>query len=393
VFKPLWIVWRKEMIDALRDKRSMRMAFLPVFYFVGIFVATFFFVLNMQQDNRVGGTTQIPMVMQGGEYLPELRDWLEEQGAVIETREDDVYLAVRRGDAELALIIPADVIEQKTRGKALTLWLVYDATNRNVHSKLGFVRDQINTWNSRTGSVNLLARGIAPEVGSGLLLRESNVADDQKMSVMLLGSLPMIIVLSAFIASMGFSADMTAGERERRSLESLLITPTSSSNIMLGKWLTSFCLSLAVTFLTLLFLWIALVYLPFSELGVRVLVSSFTMLAILFSLLPMIMLGVSLQLAIAIFARSFKDAQTYIGLFMFIPMVPGLFVMFNPGVTTDWFTWVPVLGQLVVIRDLLVGEAISAQALLRFWLTGLVVTYLTLLFAAAQLRRSRIVYG
>jgi len=393
MFKTLWVVWRKEMIDALRDKRSIRLAFLPVLYFVGLFAAGVFFALKLQQDNRVDGTTQIPMVMQGGDYLPELRDWLEEQGAVIETRADDVYLAVERGDSELALIIPPEVIEQGVRGQALTLWLVYDASNQKVHAKLHFIRSQVQAWSQRTGSVNLLARGIAPEVGVTLQLRESNVADDQKMGVFVLGSLPMIILLSAFIASIGFSADMTAGERERRSLESLLITPASSAAIMLGKWLTSLCLSLAIIVLTLLLLWIALAYLPFSELGLRVSVSAITMGQIFISLLPLVFLAVALQLAVAIFARSFKDAQTYVGVLMLIPMVPGFYTLFNPGVSADWFTWVPVLGQQVVLRDLLVGGELSGQALLRFWLLGLGLTCVTLIFAAAQLRRGKIIYG
>ncbi len=390
---PLLTVWRKEMKDALRDKRSLRLAFLPPLYFAAIFVAGVFFALKLQSDNRVDGTTQIPVVIQGSEYLPELADWLAEQGAVIEHVTDDAYARVEKGDAQFALIIPPDVVEQRTRGKALTLWLVYDASNQKVHARLHFVRGQVQAWSQRTGSLNLLARGIAPEVGITLQLRESNVADDQKMSIFLLGSLPMILVLSVFVASIGFSADMTAGERERRSMEALLITPASSLAIMLGKWLTSLSLTLAVMLTTVLLLWLALVLLPFNELGLRVDVGAGTILWILLALMPLMLLAVGLQLAIAIFARSFKDAQTYVGLIMLIPMIPGFYILFNPGVYAGWFTWVPLLGQQVVIRDLLVGGDMPPRAMLRFWLTGLGSTCLLLLFAASQLRRSRIIYG
>src|SRR5690606_21165635 len=121
-----------------------------------------------------------------------------------------------------------------------------------------------------------------------------------------------------------FSADMTAGERERRSLESLLIMPVSSAAIMIGKWLTSVILTLGMLLLTLVLLWIALTYLPFNQLGLRVDVGWLAMVQISAALLPVVFFAVSLQLAVSIFARSFKDAQTYVGLLMFVPMISGL---------------------------------------------------------------------
>lgn len=387
------IVFRKEWKDAVRDKRAMRLAFLPALYFVAIFSAGVWFSLSLQKDFKVDGITNVPLPVQGGEHLPELIDWLAEQGAEINSIADDAYAQVEKGEQDFALIIPAEVREQKIRGEALTIWLVYDASNQKVHSSLHFLRTQINTWSARIGSLNLLARGIAPEVGITLYLRESNVADDQKMGIFILGSLPMILLLATFIGSIGFSADMTAGERERRSLESLLIMPTSSVAIIVGKWLTSIVLTLGVLLLTLSLLWIALAYLPFNQLGLRVDVNAMAMVQIFSALLPVVLLAVALQLAVSIFARSFKDAQTYVGLLMFIPMVPGFYTLFNPGVYYDWFLWVPILGQQVAIRDLFLGGNLAVGTLLQFWLVALMLTWLFLAIAARQLRRAKIIYG
>lgn len=387
------VVFKKEWRDSVRDKRAMRLAFLPAFYFVGVFTAGVWFALSLQQDYQVDGVTNIPLTVQGGEYLPELTDWLTEQGIIVTPITDDVYQQVELGNKDFALIIPAEVQEQKIRGEALTIWLVYDAADQQVYARLNFVRAQINAWSARIGSLNLLARGIAPEVGITLRLRESNVADDQKMAIYILGSLPMLLLLAVFIGSIGFSADMTAGERERRSLESLLITPVGSGAIMLGKWLTSVLLTLGVLTLTLLLLWLALSYLPFNQMGLRVDVNWLAMLSIFASLLPVVLFAVALQLAIAIFARSFKDAQTYVGLLIVIPMIPGFYTMFNPGVSESWFIWVPILAQQVAIRDIFLGSNISIIALIIFWLIGLVLTVLFLMIAARQLRRAKIIYG
>lgn len=387
------VVFRKEWRDAVRDKRSMRLAFLPVIYFVGIFVGGVLFTLSLQKDYQVDGVVKIPLPVHGGEHLPELIDWLTEQGADIIELDDDAYQQVQTGKRDFALIIPADVVEQKIRGEAMKVWLVYDAANQNVHPRLHFVRSHINAWSARMGSLNLLARGISPEVGAILSLGENNVADDQKMGIFILGGLPMILLIATFIGSIGFSADMTAGERERRSLESLLIMPTSSLAIITGKWLTSLLLTLGVLSLTLVLLWVALTNLPFNQMGVRVDVGWEAMVSIFAVLFPVVLMAVALQLAIAIFARSFKDAQTYVGLLVFIPMVPGFYTMFNPGVYHDWFLWVPILGQQVTVRDLFLGGTLTGGVLLQFWFVAMVLTAAFLLFAAGQLRRAKIIYG
>jgi sodium transport system permease protein len=386
-------IFRKEWKDAVRDKRALRLAFLPALYFVAIFSGGVLFTINLQQDYEVDGMVDISLPVQGGEHLPELMDWLREQGANIVPVDTDAYQQVQQGTHHFALIIPADTHQQQARGESLTLWLVYNAANQQVHSRLHFVRTQINAWSMRTGSLSLLARGISPDLGMTVSLRESNVADDQKMGIYILGGLPMILLLATFIGSIGFSADMTAGERERRSLESLLIMPTASTAIILGKWLTSMLITLGVLILTLILLWVALANLPFNELGLRVDVGWSAMAAIFAALLPIILLAVALQLAVAIFARSFKDAQTYVGLLMFIPMIPGFYTLSNPGVYEDWFLWVPILGQQVVVRDLFLGGSLSSLMLVRFWLTASVITVILLALAAKQLRRAKIIYG
>src|SRR5690606_15442274 len=162
---------------------------------------------------------------------------------------------------------------------------------------------------------------------------------------------------------------------------------------ILGKWLTSMLITLGVLALTLILLWLALANLPFNELGLRVDVGWSAMLSIFAALLPIILLAVALQLAVAIFARSFKDAQTYVGLLMFIPMIPGFYTLSNPGVYEDWFLWVPILGQQVVVRDLFLGGSLNSLMLVRFWLTASVITIILLAMAAKQLRRAKIIYG
>ncbi len=391
--KAMGTVYRKEMKDALRDKRTLRMAFLPPIYFVAIFVGVVIFSVKIANDKKVSGVNSIPVYVQGENNLPELINWLKEEGADVKTIEKDAYQQVKNKQVDFALIIPSEAQEEREQGKTVSIWLVYDGANQKLSSSIGFVRAQVNVWSSRVGAINLIARGVAPEVARPVRLQEDNIADEQKMSVYLLASVPMTLLLAVFIASVGFSADMTAGERERRSLESLLITPASRGAIFAGKWFTSLTLTTAVLLLQLALLAIAFRFLPFNQLGLRVAVNLVDLFNIFFSLMPIVFFAVSLQLSLSLFAKSFKDAQSLIAGLIFIPMALNLYTMFNPGLFYDWWLWVPVLGQSVVIKEILLGGLVAPFAYWKFWSVALALTVLVFLLGIRQLKRPKIIYG
>lgn len=393
VIQKLLIVFRKEWRDALRDKRSLRMAFLPPVYFAAVFVATVLFIIHIKNGSTASVNDPIKLPVMGAEYLPSLVDWLEEQGVDVQPVSGDAYQQVEQKRLDYALIIPAETAQQFAAGESATIWLVYDATNNKIQGSTGFIRQQLWSWNGRLGSLRLLARGIAPSVANPIAIRDMNIASDEKMGFFVMASLPMFLVLLAFIGSVGFSADMTAGERERRSLESLLITPAQSVAIIGGKWLTSLLITLLVLLLEVVLLAIAFAYVPFNDLGLRVNVTPGDLCAIFASLIPLAFFAIGLQVSIAIFARSFKDAQTFIGLLVFIPMIPMFYTMMNPSAFEPWFNWVPVLGQQVAIKEVLMGADFSWLALGQFWLVCLPLTLGLLLFTARQLRKPKIVYG
>lgn len=389
----LLAVFRKELRDALRDKRSLRMAFLPPLYFVAIFVGLVIFAVNLANDKKVAGVNVVPVYIEGEQNLPELVAWLREQGAEVKTIERDAYQQVKAKKIDFALIISAEAKQKRAAGEAAPVWLVYDGANQKLSSSIGFVRAQVYAWSSRTGAINVMARGIAPDVGSPVVLRENNIADEQKMSVYLLASVPMTLLLAVFVASAGFSADMTAGERERRSLESLLITPASTFALFAGKWLTSLSLTVAIVIIQLALLAIAFRFLPFNQLGLKVDVNYLDLINVFWALLPVAFFAVGLQLSLAIFAKSFKDAQSLIAMLVFAPMLLNLYTLFNPGVFYDWWLWVPVLGQAAVVKDIFLGGAIAAFTFWKFWGVGLVLTALTFWLGVKQLRRPKIIYG
>jgi sodium transport system permease protein len=387
------IVFRKEWRDALRDNKSLRMTLLMPIYFVGVFVASSLFIIHISNQSKATNNEPIKLAVVGAEQLPPLIDWLQERGVQVEAVDDGAYQKVETGKLGYALIIPKDAREKFATGESIELALVFDATNGKLQGAIQFVRQQIWSWNGRMGSLRLLSRGISPGIANPVFIRDLNIASDEKMGFFVMASLPMLLILTAFMASVGFSADMTAGERERRSLESLLITPASSTSLVLGKWLNSFSLTLIVLSVEVSLLVAAFAYVPFKELGLRVDVSPIELAGVFAVLASLALLATGLQFLISLFARSFKDAQTYMGLMVFIPMVPLFYTLFNPSAYADWFRWVPVLGHQVLIKDLLLGGTVTAAHFLKLWLVSGVVAFVLLAYTIQQLRKPKIVYG
>lgn len=389
----LWTVFRKEWTDAWRDKRAMRLAWMPVIYFIGMFLLIFFLIVSMQKNDKVAGIANIWVPVYNAEAHPQLKQWMIEQGTNIMSVDKETVTNLAASEHDYVLIFPDDVDEALSQAKPAQVMLVFDASKQNVHQKLNQVRNMVYSFNARESAVNLLARGVSPGTATPVQLTEHNIASDQQMSIYILASVPMILVLAIFIAAIGFSADMTAGERERRSLEALLITPVRSGVLIAGKWLTSALITLMVISVIIILLGMAFRVLPFSHLGVRVDTSIYDWLFILSAFIPLIALATALQILISLFARSFKDAQTYTSLMIFLPTVATFYLMFKPSAFADWFYWAPVIGQHVIVRDTLLGTGVPWTALVKVWVVNILLAVIFLKMAAKKIRSRSVIYG
>jgi sodium transport system permease protein len=114
---------------------------------------------------------------------------------------------------------------------------------------------------------------------------------------------------------------------------------------------------------------------------------------IFWALMSVAIFAVALQLSVATLAKSFKDAQTLLGLLVFLPMVPIMYTLFNPGAFYDWWLWVPVLGQTSVIKEIFLGGNIAAYTFCKFWMVALLLTLPAFYLGARQLRKPKTIYG
>lgn len=381
-------VLRKELVDAVRDRRSLLSALLYPLFGPLLIAAMFSALARMESSER---PLDIPIA--GVDEAPGLVQFLEEAGVNILEPPADPLAAVRAGDVDLVLIVDEKYGEDLEAARPATVEMVFDSARTSSRSIISRTRDLLREYGGRLGSLRLMARGIDPRVVRGLDLDELDLATPARTAARFFSMLPMFLVLAAFIAGLNVAIDTTAGERERLSLEPLLVTPVRREALVVGKWLATSIFSLVGVLLTLPVFLQAMRFVPLADLGVQLSLGGRELALMVVAVAPMALLASAMQMTVATFARSFKEAQTYVSLLTFLPMVPGFISSIRPITTESWMYLVPALSQQVMLMDVMGGERTSAwNLLLAAGVTAGLAAALVIV-TAQLLRRERIVFG
>ena len=372
-------VYIKECRESLRDRRVLINSLL-----LGPLIGPLLFLLLMRLvvGRELEKAEQpIAVVVIGAERAPELLDALRQQGLRPLPPVADPELAVREQRIDLALRIAADFGAAWRAGQPAQVELIYDSSRREALGDAERLRALLENYSRRNGALRLLARGLAPTVATPLVIANRDTATPQARGALLFAMLPYMLVLTMFIGGLWLAIDSTAGERERHSLEPLLINPVPRDRILLGKLLATATFSLASLILGLLAFLVAARFMPTEELGMSLALGPHFFAAALPMLLPMVMLIGITQIFIAAFARSVREAQTYLGLAQLVPLIPSIALSVLPVKAQLWMYAVPLLGQQLAIMRWLRAETVPAVALGLSTLVTLLAVLLVFLLA------------
>lgn len=381
-------VFTKETLDAARDRRSLGSAL--IYSLFGPLVLAMA-LGALARDRSDSGPLRLAVA--GAEHAPSLVRFLEQNGVEVVRPPAEARRAVRAGDLRLALVIPGDYGKDFRAAKPAKVELVYDASRSDSRGPVRRVEGLVQRYGSQVAGLRLAARGISPQVAQPVRLAQIDLSTSASRAALALATFPIFLLMAAFISAMNIAIDTTAGERERGSLEPLLLHAVTRTELVVGKWLAAALFNLIGVGLTLLISFLVLRSDRLQELDVPVALSPEDALRLLGLLLPLILFAPALQMLVSLFARSFKEAQTYLSLLIFLPVIPGFLFSFQRLDPEPWMTAVPLLAEQVLIGDLLRGEAIGP-------VTQLTAAGATLLAAAAclavtawMLRHERIVLG
>ena len=381
-------VFQKEVLDALRDRRSLMSALLYPILMPLMITVVFGAVARLQGSER---PLEVPIV--GQDRAPNLVAWLEERGVVIQDPPADPDAAVRDGDVDLVLVIDEDYGEQFRSVEPAVVRIVHDSSRTASLSSIRRTRNLLRGYSSEVGLLRLLARGVSPGVMQAVRVDDLDLATPAQTAARFFSMLPMFLILGSFIGGLNVAIDTTAGERERQSLEPLLVNPVSRSALTAGKWLTTTVFSLASAWLTLAGFVFMMRFVPLEELEMQLSLGGQQLLLMAVACGPMALFASSLQMFVATFARSFKEAQTYVNLLIFVPMIPGMVAQVYPLQPAPWMMLVPALSHQLLLIDVMGGEPVTA---LNLALSTVATTALGAAFfgmTSRMLRQERIVFG
>ena len=386
--RTIWVVWRKELGDGLRDRRSLMSALLfPLFG--PVLIALLF--NNIVASHSTEKTLELPV--SGRENAPGLIAHLEQTGVHIVAAPDDPESAVRDGDLDMVLVIPRSYGKHFRAASPARIELVIDSSRTDASTPIRRVKSRIEAYGSQVGSLRLLARGVHPQVVQAVAIEEVDLATPERRAANMLNMVPMFVLMAAFIGGMYVATDSAAGERERGSLEPLLLTPVSRTSLVTGKWLATTTLSWVGLVLTAVGSAIALSQVPLEEIGVKVRLRGDDIAWLTVALLPLAPLAASVQLLVATFARSFREAQTYLSVLMLLPMLPGMIMTFRPSASEAWMMWVPALAQQALVVDVLRGEPAVASHFVVAAVVALALSLVSVRVTAWLFEREKIVFG
>jgi sodium transport system permease protein len=387
--RQIWVVFRKELMDSLRDRRAI----YSIAFSVLLGPAMVGFLMNRVADTqRDAENVTIPVV--GAEYAPALIEWLRQQGGIeIVEGPEDPEEAVRDEEHDFVVMIAPDFADDFRVSRPAAVRIISDSSRNSARPRVDRVRRLLARYSGEIGSLRLIARGVSPTAMNALRLEDVEVSTSQQRAAQILGFLPMFIILAGFVGGMQIATDATAGERERGSLEPLLVNPAPREAFVGGKWLAASFVAIVCAALTTVLCMNLPRFLPLQDMGVRFRLGPEYTGALLAAVLPVCLFTASLQAFVATFARSFKEAQSYMGFLMLVPMVPGMMSALYPIGNATWMYGVPMLGSHVLLTNVIGGRSPALWSYLVPGLVALAGAALLLHLTTSLFRSERIIFG
>ena len=380
----VWTVLRKELLDALRDRRTL-LTILLSSVAIGPLVLVLLSALVADLEERADARE---LVVAGIEHAPTLRNYLERQTYRIRQAPADHERLLQRNRLGEPVLVVAEGFEAAlARGEAPRVELVSSSANPRAAAGVARVARLLQGFSQEQAMLRLAWRGVAPASLQAVEVDEHDLASPAARAAQWATLVPFFMLMAVLYGALHAALDTTAGERERGSLEPLLMTPVPPLALVLGKWAAVAAVAMLIALLSCA-----------SFLPGQWLLRSETLAAMfrfgvregamfLGLLLPLAGALAALLMAIAVRCRSIKEAQaSSTALVLGVSLLP-LLTMFGRGGEAAWHLWVPALAQITLMGRVLKGEPMAGWELLLALGVCTALVALCLAFVARTLRR------
>jgi sodium transport system permease protein len=354
----------KEFRENLRDRRTLFSALI-----LGPLLGPLLFAAALSLNIEQGiakSDRPVELAVSHAGRAPNLLAFLHEYGVNVQPLDVDdagARSAIRGHRQTLVLLITDQFRKQLQSGQPAPLVLYADSSDASNARNLARVRVLLEQYGALIARLRISARGIDPLVLSPVAVQDIDVSTPASRSVLLLGTLSYFMLLTMLMGGMYLAIDTTAGERERGSLEALLTVPVRRQQLIYGKILATCAYMTLSLSLTVTAFAIVLRFVGLEQFGMSVNFGPLIALQIILFCLPLVPLGAALMTIVAAFTRSYREAQTYLGLVLLVPTLPLVFAGMLGLRPSAALMAVPSLSQHFLITSLLRDEPTSAAYL------------------------------
>lgn len=361
VLAAAWVVYGKELLDALRDRRTLATVLLSSVA-VGPVLLVVLSVLMADMEQRA---EQREVRVLGIEQAPGLANYLARQTwRVVPAPADHEDLLRRNRLGDAVLVVPPGFEAALAAGQRPQLQIVSNGANPRSQSASARLARLVGGYVNERATLGLALRGTSPAVLDLVDVQPRDLSTPRGRAAQLSAFVPILVLMAVLYGALPAALDSTAGERERGSLEPLLMNPASPLSLVLGKWAAVASVAMGVALLG-----------SFSFLPAQWLLRSETLAAMfqygwhealmfLLLLVPLAAAVSAVLMAVAIRCRSVKEAQANSAVIVLLVSVLPLVALFNDAGPQPWQLWVPALGQVALMNRVLAAEAVPVTDLL-----------------------------
>lgn len=380
-----WSVYLKELIDALRDRRTLVTVLLSSVA-VGPFVLVLVSSLVAGIEQRAEARS---VVVAGIEHAPSLANYFARQTYAVRPAPADYEEQLRRSRFGDPVIVVPPGFEAALRGaEAPVVEVVSAASNQRASTGVGAVLRLLRGFDREQVTLRVALRGVSPALLEAVRVEERDLADAATRAAQLATMVPFFVLMAMLYGALNAALDTTAGERERGSLEPLLMTPAPRAAIVLGKWAAVATVAMLIAVLSCLS-FVPGQWLLRSEALAAMFRFGWREAAWFVALLLPLAGGLSaLLMALAARCKSFKEAQANATVLVLAVSLLPLVTIFNQEGEAAWHLWVPALGQTTLMGRVLKGEPLPAADLAVPVIVCAVLAAVSLAYVARLLRQS-----
>ena len=391
-----YVVFRKELRETLRDKRVLLGVIISPLLVTPLILGTAAFFVGKKVTNQSAAVLDIGIVEHGA--FPDLIEKLEDDDSIktqkFETRKAAIE-AIDKRTVRSVLVVSENAQQNFQGDQSASLEIIYNLANENSQNANSRLQNIIQKFSLNALSERVQAKALPNSFTKPIDIKNTNIASSDSTGAFILGMiLPYIIVISAAFGGIQTAFDICAGEKERSTMETLLVSPASRPQIVLGKLFTIFAISLLASICAMTGVLAPLVIGldSFKDiLGDQISINLSSIPAMLLIVVPLALFTSSLLLVISSFARNQKEAQTYVLPFISIILLPAMLSTIFGAETQLYTAFIPVMNISLTMKQIL-GDLFDPLYFAISLGSSFLYAYIVMRIATAFFQRENILF-